>query len=107
MAIVPTEAGTQRLIDAIYGESDLPDRHLVVPAALWAVVDDLKPTVKGRLSMTDVIRMRAEGKMTLRAIGRTVGLSPARVSQIEYRALRSLRPPSRRRLYTTHWEIER
>ena len=99
-----TEAGTRRLIDAIYGESDL-DRPLIVPSALWAVVEDLKRPLTGRLSMTDVIQMRAEGKMTLRAIGATVGLSPERVRQIEHRALLNLRHPSRRRLYTTHWEV--
>lgn len=65
---------------------------------LWDTVDNLPG------EQADVIRKRYQERMTLDAVGQSMGVGRERVRQVEAKALRGLRSPGKSRKYKEYFE---
>jgi hypothetical protein len=100
-------AGFRRLVLAVTGRPDdedfLPLRYSDI-AVVWESVESLEQASSGR-SYANIIGMRfgldGYGARTLKAIGMHYGVSAERIRQLEEKALRLLRHPSR------SWKLRR
>lgn len=90
-----TVASDQNIEDDVIKKLDTA----AMKEALWEAIDELP----GK-NMAEVLRYKYQDKMTLKQIGKSLGVATERARQIERDAMRKLRVPSRNKSFKGYYE---